>query len=407
MIFMAEPKIEKKSEIPKLFVSVGIEQDIKRGLRVLSLRQVEKTKGEAKPGDIAWVVDHTGKFIAQAFYNPANPTLAQIVSIWEKEKIDDAFFSGKILAADEFRRKTLRYKNAYRLFYGESDGIPGLVIDRFNTICSVQISCPGVEKWKQRIAKILLGITGVVTVVERNDFRNREKLGLKLLKSVLEGDPKVQAIIDEGKVRFEIDTIRGHKTGFYLDQSENRIEMEKYCFEGAEVLDVFSYTGGFALHAAACGANVTIIDLPEAIAQAKRNAKLNGLEGKITFIEGKAFEQTKKMISSPKRYDVVCVDPPGFVQKAKDIELGKKAYHQINYNCLKLVKENGIMVTSSCSGPLSPEEFISVICEAANHAAKKAEILELRFQSRDHMVPAYTKRFGSYLKCLFLRVNSK
>ncbi|HLC93031.1 MAG TPA: class I SAM-dependent rRNA methyltransferase [archaeon] len=401
------PAAERKSEIPKLFVSIGVEEEIKRGLYVLSARQVEKIKGEAKAGDLSWAVDGTGKFIAQAFINPQNQILAQIVSLWEKEKIDDAFFQKKILAADEFRRKGLGLKNSYRLFYGEADGIPGLVVDRFENICSLQISCPGVEKWKQKIADFLLTIEGITTVVERNDFRNREKLGLEAMKGVLAGNPKVQTVISEGDVKFEVDAIRGHKTGFYLDQTENRLALEKYCSEGTQMLDVFSYTGGFGLHAAVRGANVVMIDLPEALGQAKRNAALNNVESKITFLEGRAIEETKKMISNPKRYDIISVDPPAFVQKPSDIAKGKSAYHQINYNCMKLLKENGILVTSSCSAALSLDEFISVLSEAANHAAKRAEIVEVRFQSRDHIVPAHTKRFGSYLKCIFLRVHDK
>lgn len=398
----------EKAIFPKLFVSTGVEEEIKRGLRVLGPKQAEKTKkGEPKPGDLCWVVDGTGKFIAQAFINPGAHALAQVVSLHEKEKIDEGFFTKKILSANDFRNSALGLKNTYRLFYGEADGIPGLVIDRFNNICSLQVSCPGVEKWKEKIAETLLGIDGVVTVVERNDFRNRESLGLKEMKGVIAGNPKVQTVIEEGNVKFEVDVMRGHKTGFYLDQAENRIALEKYCREGSEVLDVFSYTGGFGLHAAAAGANSTLIDLPEAIGQAKRNAKLNGLDGKITFIEGKAIELTKKMLSSPKRYDVISVDPPAFVQKPSEISKGKSAYHQINYNCMKLLKENGILASCSCSAALSYEEFISVLSEAANHAGKKAEIIEQRFQSRDHPVPAYAKRFGSYLKCVFLRVHDK
>ena len=323
--------MDTSRQIPKIFVPRGTEEEINRGLRVLNARQAEKTKGEAKPGDIAWVVDGTGKFIAKGFMNPGNQTLLQIVSLSEKEETGADFFRAKILAANEFRKKALGLGNSYRLFYGESDGIPGLVIDRFENICSIQITCPGVEKMKGGIAETLLGIEGVATVVERNDSKGRERLGLKSLKGVLAGNSKVQTIIQEGSVKYEVDVMRGHKTGFYLDQSENRVALEKYCGAGTQALDVYSYTGGFGLHAAARGADVEMIDLAEALGQARRNAKLNGLESKISFIEGRAIELTKKLLSKPKRYDLISVDPPAFVQKPSDIGKGRSAYHQINY----------------------------------------------------------------------------
>ena len=405
-IFCAMIMVDKL-QVPKFFVSKAIELEIRKGLRVLGPKQIEKSKGEISAGEIAWIVDATGKFIAKGFANPKSHAMVQLISLHEKEIINESFFEKKIVEANEFRQKILGYKNTYRLFYGESDGIPGLLVDRFENICSLQISCMGVEKYKQQIAQILLGLDGISTIAERNDFRNRESLGLDPLKGVLLGKPKVQTVIEQGRVKFEVDVLRGHKTGFYLDQSENRAAIEKYCNNGTKMLDVFSYTGGFGLHAARAGANVTMIDLPEAILQAKRNAKLNGLEDKITFIEGKAFDETNKLMSRPERFDVISLDPPAFVQKPGNLRLGKKAYHQINYNCMKLLKSGGILVTSSCSAGLSYDEFISVIVDAANHASKRAEIIEMRFSAKDHLVPAYTKRFGSYLKCLFLRVHDK
>ncbi|HIH10005.1 MAG TPA: class I SAM-dependent rRNA methyltransferase [Candidatus Diapherotrites archaeon] len=399
--------MEPTQAIPKVFVSRETEQEIGSGLRSLRPFQIEKVKGDLSAGTLAWVVGRTGKFIGQGFTNPGKEIAFQIVSIFEKEKIDAAFFEARVLAADEFRQKTLKFSDAYRLFYGAADGIPGLVIDRFNNICSLQISCPGVEKYKQAIADALMKINGVDTVIERNDFRNREKLGLAVKKGVLAGKARVQTVINEGGVKFEVDVMRGHKTGFYLDQAENRVAAEKYCFAGCEMLDVFSYTGGFGLHAANANASVTMVDMKEAIGQARRNVKLNKFEERVSFIEGEAFEETKKLISRPERFDVVSVDPPAFIQKPSEKARGKKAYHQINYNCMKLLVENGVLVTSSCSHFLSMDSFLKILGDAASNAGKVASIIELRSQSRDHLMPLHGGSAASYLKCAFLRVNSK
>jgi 23S rRNA (cytosine1962-C5)-methyltransferase len=393
----------EKKEIPKLFVGKSIEREIQKGTRLIYGTVVKKIKGDPKKSEIVWLVDENGKFIAQAFYNPKSAVVAQIVSLKEKEKIDENFLRSKVLRASNFRVEILKLGTAHRLFYGESDGIPGLLIDRFNNICSLQISCPCVELWKQKIAEILLEIPGIETVVERNDSRNRIKLGLPVMKGVLAGNKKTQTIIEEGKVKFEVDVLRGHKTGFYLDQRENRVAIEQYCTEGKEMLDVFSYTGGFGLHAASAGAKVSMLDLPEALQQAKRNAKLNGFEN-ISFIEGNAFEETQKLTSKGKKFDIISCDPPAFVQKASDLEKGKKAYHQINYNCLKLVKDNGVLVSSSCSHYLELKDFIDVLIAAAANAGKRASIIEQRFQSRDHLTPVASTK-GNYLKCIFLRVE--
>jgi len=396
----------EKAEIPKLFVGKSIEREIQKGTRLIYGTVVKKTKGEPKKGELVWIVDESGKFLAQAFANPKSAAVAQIISLTEKEKIDEEFWRSRIFKANSFRTETLKLGTTYRLFYGETDEIPGLLVDRFNTICSMQISCPGVELWKQKIAEILLEIEGVETVVERNDSRNRVKIGLPVMKGVLAGGKKTQTIIEEGKVKFEVDSLRGHKTGFYLDQRENRIAIEQYCSEGKEMLDVFSYTGGFGLHAAVAGAKVTMVDLPEALAQARRNAKLNKVENNITFMEGDAFDMTQKLNSQGKKFDVVSCDPPAFVQKAEDLERGKKAYHQINYNCLKLMKDGGILVSSSCSHFLELQEFIDILIAASANAGKRVALLEQRFQARDHLTPIASKK-GNYLKCIFLRVEDR
>lgn len=392
--------------IPKVTAKVGFRKELNKGSYLLYQTLVEGVKGEPKKGQLVHVIDAHGKFMAQGFYNPTGGIAVQIVSIHEKEEINEEFFRKKILESNEFRVKQLHRDEAYRLFYGESDGIPGLLVDRFGPIASLQITCPGVEIYKSVIAKILMEIKGIKTVVERNDSRNRLKAGLPIAKGVIAGDKKTQTVITEGSVQFEVDVIRGHKTGFYLDQFDNRVSFEDYCFKGANVLDVFSYTGGFGLHALAKGANVTFVDLPEALEQAKKNVKLNGWMDRATFIEGAAFDITKKLLSRPERFDVISCDPPAFVQKADDLAKGKKAYHQINYNCFKLMTDGGVLASSSCSHFMTEQDFLETLIAASANAGHSCEMIERRYQARDHLT-ALASKGGNYLKCFFLRVNDK
>ncbi|MFH0715185.1 MAG: class I SAM-dependent rRNA methyltransferase [Candidatus Diapherotrites archaeon] len=387
----------------KLVVGKGAEEGIRRGQRLVFGNSVESVKGKPEKGELVELIDAQGKFIAQGYYNPKAAVQCQILSTSQKEKIDLEFYRKKIENANNYRTNRLGFEESYRLFYGESDGIPGLLIDRFNEIASVQISCPGVEAWKGQIAQILLKINGIKTVFERNDSRNRSKVGLPILKGLLAGEKKLQTVIREGKVLFNVDVSRGHKTGFYLDQRENRIELEKYVHSGDQMLDVFSYTGGFGLHAAALGAEVSMVDLKEALAEARKNAKLNNFES-IEFLEGQAFEETKKLFGRKDKFDIVSCDPPAFVQKREDLEAGKKAYHQINYNCLKLVKEGGLLVSSSCSHFLNEEEFLDVLEQAAANAGRRVSVIEKRGPARDHLTPIASEK-GQYLKCIFLRVE--
>lgn len=387
----------------KVVVGKSVEKEIEKGVPLIFGTVVKKIIGEPKKGELVEIIDEQGKFLAKGFYNPKAAAIVQIVSKNQKEEIDEKFFEKKIRNALEFRENVLGFENFYRLFFGEADGIPGLVVDRFNQIAVIQTSCPGVELWKNQIASILLGIEGIKTVFERNDSRSRIKIGLPINVGLLKGEKRLQAIVEENGVKFEIDVMRGHKTGFYLDQRENRIKFEEYIKEGMHVLDVFSYTGGFGLHAAKKKAGVTMIDLKPALKEARRNAELNGFNG-INFIEGNAFEETKKLFGRKEKFDIVCLDPPSFVQKSSDLQKGKKAYHQINYNCIKLVKPGGLLVTSSCSHFLEPSDFIDVIVSAAANAGRKAILVEQRAQARDHCTSLASKT-GNYLKCLFLRIE--
>ncbi len=380
-------------------------REIEKGTRLVYASLVKKAKAQPSAGDLVDVVDEKGKWVAKGFYNPNAAVAVQVLSVKKSQSIDDAFFWEKIAKAKAFREKTLDLKNSYRWFYGESDGIPGLVVDRFNHIAVVQISCPGIELRKNIIAEALLSHDGITVVFERNDSRNRLKLGLPVLKGLVKGEGKLQTVIEENGVKFEVDVLRGHKTGFYLDQRENRIALSHYVKKGDSMLDVFSYSGGFGMHCASQGAEATFLDLPEVIGVSQKNAKLNGFAN-VHFIAGNAFQETQKLISQGEQFDIVSVDPPAFVQKKEDLESGKKGYYQINLNALKLVKEGGILASSSCSQLLGEQDFLDVLVSAAAKAKKTVQFVERRTQSRDH-APLLHSSKGQYLKCFFLRVTEK
>lgn len=293
------------------------------------------------------------------------------------------------------------------MVYGEADYLPGLIVDRFNDIASLQISSAGMERFKLDVAEAILEVEPEIeTVFEKNTGRSRRREGLPEIERVLLGKEKYRTIIEEGKAKFIVD-MRGQKTGFFLDQRENRIALEKYIKGGEKVLDVFTYTGGFAIHAAVAGAEkvIAVDKSPSAIEQAKENAKLNGVEDKMEFIVGSAFGVMEKLQKKGEKFDIVVLDPPAFVQHEKDLKRGLRAYFNVNYQGLKLVKDGGILVTASCSQHVDMQMFKDMIIAAAAKAGKFLKLIEpYRTQAPDHPILMASKD-TEYLKCLFLYVE--
>ncbi len=281
--------------------------------------------------------------------------MIRLVTKDRETEVNKELFRERIRKANEYRKKVLGYDKAYRMVYGEADYLPGLIVDRFNEIASLQISSVGMERFKLDVAEAIMEAEPEIeTVFEKNTGRSRRREGLPEVERVLLGKEKYRTVIEEGKARFIVD-MRGQKTGFFLDQRENRIALEKYVKPGMRVLDVFTYTGGFAIHAAVAGADeVVAVDKspPWAINMVKENARLNGVEDRMKYIVGSAFPVMEEMIKrGGEKFDVVILDPPAFVQHEKDLKRGGlRAYFNVNYAGLQLVKEGGgILVTASCS----------------------------------------------------------
>ncbi|AMM53253.1 class I SAM-dependent rRNA methyltransferase [Pyrococcus kukulkanii] len=392
----------------RVVVDAQAARAIGKGAMIVFKKGVVRVEGEIKPGDIVEVYTRGGKFLGKGFANPHSNIMVRIVTKEKDVEINKDLFRKRIRKANEYRKKVLRYTNVYRMVYGEADYLPGLIVDRFNDIASLQISSAGMERFKLDVAEAIMEVEPEIeTVFEKNTGRSRRREGLPEIERVLLGKEKYRTIIEEGRAKFIVD-MRGQKTGFFLDQRENRLALEKWVRPGDRVLDVFTYTGGFAIHAAIAGAEevIAIDKSPRAIETAKENAKLNGVEDRVKFIVGSAFEEMEKLQKRGEEFDIVILDPPAFVQHEKDLKAGLRAYFNVNFAGLNLVKDGGILVTCSCSQHVDLQMFKDMIIAAGAKAGKFLKMLEpYRTQAPDHPILMASKD-TEYLKCLFLYVEN-
>ncbi|WP_048152185.1 class I SAM-dependent rRNA methyltransferase [Palaeococcus ferrophilus] len=391
----------------KVFVDAQAARAIGKGAMIVFKAGVVRTEGSIRPGDVVEVYTRAGRFLGKGFANPNSNIMVRLVTKDPDTDINKELFRERIRKANEYRKKVLGYDKAYRMVYGEADYLPGLIVDRFNEIASLQISSAGMERFKMDVAEAIMEAEPEIeTVFEKNTGRARRREGLPEVERVLLGKKKYRTVIKEGRARFIVD-MRGQKTGFFLDQRENRIALEKYVKPGMRVLDVFTYTGGFAIHAAVSGAEevVAVDKSPKAIEMARENAKLNGVEERMEFIVGSAFQVMEDMIKRGEKFDIVILDPPAFVQHEKDLKRGLRAYFNVNYSGLRLVKEGGILVTASCSQHVDMQLFKDMIIAAAAKAGKFLKLLEpYRTQAPDHPILMASKD-TEYLKALFFYVE--
>jgi 23S rRNA (cytosine1962-C5)-methyltransferase len=391
----------------KVYVDAQAYRALEKGAMIIFKKGVIRVDGEIKPGDIVEVYSRGGKFLGKGFANPNSNIMVRLVTKERDVEVGKELFKERIRKANEYRKKVLGCNKVYRMVYGEADYLPGLIVDRFNDIAAIQISSAGMERFKLDVAEAILEVEPEIeTIFEKNTGRARRREGLPEIERVLLGKEKYRTIIKEGKAKFIVD-MRGQKTGFFLDQRENRIALEKYVKPGMEVLDVFTYTGGFAIHAAVAGAEkiIAIDKSAQAIKQARENAKLNGVEDKMEFIVGSAFQEMERLIKEGRKFDIVILDPPAFVQHEKDLKNGLRAYFNVNYQGLRLLKDGGILVTCSCSQHVDMQLFKDMIIAASAKAGKFLKMLEpYRTQAPDHPILMASKD-TEYLKCLFLYVE--
>ncbi|MEA4898223.1 class I SAM-dependent rRNA methyltransferase [Bacillota bacterium Meth-B3] len=361
---------------------------------------IERTEGAFEPGDVAEVRSAAGTFLGRAFYNPLSQISLRMLS-QQDEPIDADFFKRRVEAAWNYR-KLLCDVGSCRAIYAESDFIPALIVDKFSDVCVMQSLSLGLEKWKHTLTDILVQVIGPRGIYERNDVPVRRLEGMELKTGLLYGEVPDQVEMIENGIRFMVDVKQGQKTGFFLDQKENRAALKPFC-PGAKVLDCFCHNGSFALNAARYGAGSVLgVDISEeALEVARANARLNGLDAQ--FEAHNCFDHLRALTEAKEQFDLVILDPPAFTKTRGAVEGALRGYKEINLRALKLVRPGGYLVSCSCSQHVGVEQFVQMINQAARDSRRKVRLVELRTQAHDHPVLLASPE-TQYLKCAILKV---
>jgi 23S rRNA (cytosine1962-C5)-methyltransferase len=357
---------------------------------------------ELLPGDIAVVENHDGSFVGKGYVNPLSRIPVRLLTRKKTDEINAAFFLHKIQEAWEYRKR-LGYTENCRLVFGEADGLPQLIIDKFNDYFVIQTLAFGIDKWKNEIVGAIEQIFEPKGIYERNDVPVRELEGMEQKKGFLSAPFNTRIPITENGLKFIVDVEKGQKTGYFLDQRDNRRAIE-HIVKGADVLGAFCYTGTFEIHAAAFGAkHVLGLDISEnAVEQARENAKLNNLNN-ISFQAINAFDALKQWTKEEKRWDVVMLDPPSFTKTRENIQKAISGYKEINLRGMKLIKPGGFLVTSSCTNLVQPDLFYQTIEMAARDARRTLRQVVYQAQSPDHPIIRGLEN-TNYLKFLIVQV---
>ncbi len=365
--------------------------------------EVNMVKGEAAGGDIVDVHMHDDKFLGRGYYNPKSQILVRILTRNKAEEINEAFFHRKLSEAWK-QRQQLGYTENCRLIFGEADGLSQLIIDKFNDYFVIQTLALGIDRWKDAIVKAIREIFQPKGIFERNDVPVRELEGMEQKKGFLSEPFDTTIIINENGLKFYVDIANGQKTGYFLDQQDNRRAIQ-HIVKDADVLGAFTYTGTFEIHAAHYGAkSVHGLDISEsAIAMCNKNAELNGVADKCTFECVNAFDVLKNWVKEGRQYDVVMLDPPSFTKSRANIQKAIAGYKEINLRGMKLVKPGGFLVTSSCTNLVQPDMYLQTIQMAANDAKRHLRQVTFQTQSSDHPI-IWGWENTHYLKFLIVQV---
>lgn len=369
---------------------------------------VARVEGEPAAGDIVRLVDHEGEFLGWAYFNQRSQILARVVDWNESASINDAWWRRRIAETVERREEipSLRGCNVCRLVHSEADGLPGLIVDRYGDWLVVQSLTAGVERVKNVIVKALADACKPRGIFERSDQDARSIEGLGASVGRLAGEePPERVEIDERGLRFFVDVRNGQKTGFYIDQRDNRRFVADYT-AGKEVLDLFSYTGGFSVYALRAGASrATLVESSvPALRLAEENLLLNQIDpSSFELVQGTAFETARSLHDGGRRFDVVIVDPPKLAQSRVHVDKAERAYKDVNLKGMKLVKPGGILATFSCSGAVGIEHFSRIVSWASIDADRRVQVLQRLSQGADHpTMPSFPE--SEYLKGFICRV---
>ncbi len=365
----------------EVYLKKNEEKRIVAGHSWVYANEVARIEGKDKNGSLASVYSSDGKFIGKGYINHASKILVRIF-IRGNGTDDREFYMQKLTAAWEYRKK-LGYENCCRVVFAEADGLPALIVDKYGDYLSVQCLSLGIDQRKKLITDCLVEIFHPKGIYERSDVALRKKEGLAEVKGVLYGEVPELVGIEENGLKMFVDIINGQKTGYFLDQKENRFAARRYA-AGGEVLDCFCNSGGFTVNCAATARHVTACDISQpALDSVMRNARANGLSN-IDTLCGDAFALLRDFRRAGKKFDLVILDPPAFCKTADEVKDACRGYKDINIQGMKLVKSGGFLITCSCSHYMSPALFERMLAEAAKESGRTVRCVEVRTQAPDH-----------------------
>ena len=394
--------------LPKLKLKQGREKSLRRRHPWIFSGAVDRVEGNPAAGASIEIVAAGGEFLGRGAFSPASQIRARVWTFEADESINAGFFRRRLARAIESRRRLglLDPRGGCRLVFSESDGLPGLIVDRYGAYVVCQFLSAGAEAWRGTIVELLVELCKPEGIYERSEGGGRHKEGLPSRRGVLAGTETPREIeVVAGDVRFVVDIVNGQKTGAYLDQQRNRERVAAHSHD-ADVLDAFSYSGGFSIVCLRSGAkSATLVDSSaEALTLAERDTAVNSVRERCRFITGNVFDELRALRQTGARFDVVVLDPPKFVHSADQVNAGSRGYKDINMLGLALVRPGGVLATFSCSGHVDAALFQKIVAGAAVDAGRTAQILERLAQPPDHPIATEFPE-ADYLKGLILRVH--
>ncbi|HEX9059029.1 MAG TPA: class I SAM-dependent rRNA methyltransferase [Clostridia bacterium] len=386
----------------KAIICKGREKRIEYGHPWVFKSDIDEIQGTFTPGDIVDVYSYKNRFLGRGYINPQSQITIRMLT-YEHEEINRDFLYKRISDAWEYRKRVAD-TGSCRAIFAESDFLPALIVDKFGGYLVVQTLALGIDRFKSDIVEILDEIIKPDGIFERNDAPVRELEGLEQKKGFLKGNFDTRVEMIENGIHFMVDIENGQKTGFFLDQKENRAAIRPFV-KDSKVLDCFSHTGSFSMHAAYYGASeVTGVDISaHAVECAYENARLNGLTERVNFVEANAFDKLRELQESKEKFDVVILDPPAFTKSRSAVEGATRGYKEINLRAMKILKKGGFLITCSCSHHIDPGLFMDIISDAAIDARRSIRLIEYRSQAKDHPV-LFASAETQYLKCAILQI---
>ena len=392
---------------PELFLKKNEDKRLRKGHIWVFSNEIDTQRSalnQFSPGDMAIIKDSSGKSLGSAYVNPNTLICARLISRKPAVKVGGNFFKSRLIQALALRERLFE-KPFYRLVFAESDGLPGLIIDRFGSVLSVQITTAGIEKQKQILIDTLVELFSPEAIILKNDNSHRQLENLSQESEVEVGAIPESLIIEENNALFKINVSEGQKTGWFYDHRESRFRMAKLANK-QRVLDLFSYSAAWGIPAALAGATeVTCVDSSEiALSMAQSSAELNKVENNMQFIRNDVFDFLKQARENKEHYDIIVLDPPALIKRKKDFKAGYEAYRRLNHLALQVLSKNGILVSASCSHHLTKSNLHEILRSSARHIDRHMVFFATGFQGADHPVhPAIPET--EYLKTYFCSVS--